>query len=81
MSIYPFYIRSKVPNRVSPIEGGCRSQEGEQTTEILQRENGKPKEIFSIHQYTEKVDGKLMCVCRITDKDTGEVIAIKKTFY
>lgn len=85
MAVYPFYVESNAYGRKSPIAGGCKNKDGEQTTTIYtiyQRERGNIIPAFKVVQ-TSSVNpetGKRILMYSVYNRD-GEVVARKETVY
>ena len=82
MAVYPFYVESNADGRRSPIAGGCRSKDGQQTTHIYQRERGEIITAFKVVQ-TSSVNtetGERILMCSVYNRN-GEVVAREETVY
>lgn len=82
MAVYPFYVESNAYGRKSPIAGGCKNKDGEQTTTIYQRERGNIITAFKVVQ-TSSVNtetGERILMCSVYNRN-GEVVAREETVY
>ena len=81
MAVYPFYVESNAYGRKSPIAGGCKNKDGEQTTTIYQRERGNIITAFKVVQNSYiNDDGDRILVCRVLNR-SGEEVAREETVY
>lgn len=82
MAVYPFYVESNAYGRKSPIAGGCKNKDGEQTTTIYQRERGNIITAFKVVQ-TSSVNtetGERILMCSVLNR-SGEEVAREETVY
>lgn len=81
MAVYPFYVESNAYGRKSPIAGGCKNKDGEQTTTIYQRERGNIITAFKVVQNSYiNDDGDRILVCRVLNR-SGDEVAREETVY
>ena len=67
MAVYPFYAEVNSSTRKDIVGVGCRSKQGEMTTEIYQRDNGSITNPYTIRQYTmTKEDGTIRCITSVS---------------
>lgn len=80
MAVRPFFVISDASGRATPIQGGPRAADGYQTTTILQRDMGEPKELYVIHQTSilDTKTGKRVLVCEIKDAENDNVVIHRK---
>lgn len=67
MAVYPFYVSVDSSTRRDTTGVGCRSKQGEMTTEVFQRDNGSITNPYTIRQYTmTKEDGTIRCITSVS---------------
>ena len=67
MTVYPFYVSVDSSTRRSTAGVGCRSKQGQMTTEVYQRDKGGITNPYTIRQYTvTKEDGTIRCITSVS---------------
>ena len=69
MAVYPFYVDVKSSTRKTSVGVGCRAKEGDMTTSVYQRDDGRITTPYKVYQYSERIDGELYLITEIKYKD------------